>query len=91
MALVKTQFSKVANLKPPPSPALATRQLFHAECGADSVATVVANGYFNDVRGELKVGDRIQVVAAAETAYRVLKVLTVPVAGDVTTAALAFS
>ena len=55
------------------------------------VATVVAAGYFNGVRGELKVGDRIQIVAATETAYRVVKVLTVPVAGDVTTAAVAFS
>ena len=43
------------------------------------------------MRGELKVGDRIQIVAATETAYRMLKVLTVPATGDVTTAALAFS
>lgn len=90
MALDKNQFSKIANLKPPVGQ-LASRQLFHAECGADAVAAVVTAGYFNAVRGELKVGDRIQIVAATEAQFRVLKVLTVPVAGDVTTAALAFS
>lgn len=90
MALVASQFSKIANLKPPVGQ-LATRQLFHAECGADAVAAVVTNGYFNGVRGELKLGDRIQIVAANETAFRVLKVTAVPATGDVTTAALAFS
>lgn len=91
MALDKTQFSKIGNVKPPVDK-MATRQIFHAECGADAVAAVVTAGYFNPVREQLLVGDRIHVVAAAETAFRVLKVTAVPVgSGNVVATALAFS
>lgn len=90
MALDANQLTKIDNLRSVAG-AAESRQLFHYEAGGDAVATVVAAGYFNGVRGILNVGDRIHVVAATETAFRVLKVTAVPATGDVTTAALAFS
>lgn len=90
MALVTSQFSKVQNLNPAAGQSV-QRQLFWCEAGADSVATVVAAGYFNSVRNLLRVGDRIHVVAATNTAKRELHVATVPATGNVTTVALAYS
>ena len=90
MALVLNQLSKVDNLRPVAG-ATGSKQLWHYEAGADSVATVVAAGYFNNARGQLRVGDRIDVVAADGAAFRVLRVATVPATGNVTTSALAFS
>lgn len=90
MALNADQLSKIANLKPASGSAKQTRSRFHYEAGADAIAAVVAAGYFNGVRGELAVGDRIDVVCNNEADFRVLKVTAVPEgAGNVTTAALA--
>lgn len=90
MALNKTQLSKVGNLNSIAG-ATGSKQLWHYDAGADSVATSVAAGYFNDVRGYLKVGDRIDLVAATQTAFRVLTVTAVPASGNITVAAAAFS
>lgn len=91
MALNKTQLSKAANLNSIDG-APRSRQLWHYNGGADAVATVVAAGYFNDVRGFLNVGDLILTVAATNAAFRALTVTAVPAAGgNVTVAAAAFS
>ena len=90
MALVQSQLSKVANLHSVAG-APVSRQMWHYNAGANSVATVVANGYFNDVRGYLKVGDVVMVVAANSAAFRVLTLATVPETGNVTVTAAAFS
>lgn len=90
MALNKTQLSKVANLHSVAG-AAQNRQLWHYDAGADSVATTVAAGYFNDVRGFLKLGDVIHTVAATSAAFRVLTVTAVPATGNVTVSAAAFS
>jgi len=90
MALNKTQLSKVANLNAVAG-AAGTKQLWHYDAAADSVATAVAAGYFNTARGFLKVGDVIHLVAAAQTAFRVLTVTAVPASGNITVAAAAFS
>lgn len=90
MALNKNQLSKVSNLNSVTG-AAASRQIWHYDAGADSVATAVAAGYFNDVRGYLFVGDVIHLVAATGTAFRVLTVTAAPKSGNVTVAAAAFS
>ncbi|MBU1522126.1 MAG: hypothetical protein KJ728_11975 [Alphaproteobacteria bacterium] len=90
MALNKNQLSKVANLHSVTG-AAASRQQWHYDATADSVATVVAAGYFNDVRGYLMIGDVINVVAATSAAFRVLTVTAVPKTGNVTVSAAAFS
>lgn len=90
MALNANQLTKVDNLRSVAG-AAESRQLFWYEADDDAVATVVAAGYFNGVRGILNVGDRILVVAANGAAFRVLRVTAVPATGNVTTAALAFS
>jgi hypothetical protein len=90
MALNKTQLSKVANLNSVAGGS-GSKQMWHSDGGADAVATVIAAGYFNDVRGFLKVGDRIDAIAAAGAAFRVLTVTVVPASGNVTVAAAAFS
>ena len=90
MAFLETQLSKLGELKPAPSTNNG-RQRWHYEATADAVATVVAAGYFNDVRDVLKVGDRIDVVAASGAAFRVLTVTAAPATGNVTVTALAFS
>lgn len=90
MALNKTQLSKVANLNPIAG-AAGSKQMWHYDAGADAVNSVTTAGYFNDVRGYLRVGDRIDLVAAAGAAFRVLKVTAVPKAENVTVAAYAFS
>lgn len=48
----------------------------------DPAATVEAAGYFNGVRAQLTVGDTILASCSAST--KVLRVLTVPAAGNVT-------
>ncbi|MFC5374723.1 hypothetical protein ACFPIF_19360 [Brevundimonas faecalis] len=90
MALNKTQLSKVANLNSVAGGS-GSKQFWHYDAGADSVATATGAGYFNDVRGFLKVGDRIDLVAATQTAFRVLTVTAVPASGNITVAASAFS
>lgn len=90
MALNKTQLSKVGNLNSVAGGS-GSKQMWHYDAGADTVATVVAGGYFDGVRGFLKVGDRIDLVAAGQTAFRVLTVTAVPASGNVTVAAAAFS
>ncbi len=90
MALNKDQLSKVANLHSVAG-AAGSRQMWHYDAGADTVATTVAAGYFNDVRGFLLVGDRIDVVAAASAAFRVLTVTAAPKTGNVTVSAAAFA
>lgn len=90
MALNKNQLSKVSNLNSVTG-AAASRQIWHYDAGADSVATAVGAGYFNDVRGYLFAGDVIHLVAAGGTAFRVLTVTAVPKTGNVTVAAAAFS
>ncbi len=90
MALNKTQLSKVANLHSVAG-ASGSRQMWHYDAGADSVATSVAAGYFDDVRGFLLVGDVIHLVAANSAAFRVLTVTAVPKTGNVTVSAAAFS
>lgn len=90
MALNKNQLSKVGNLHSVTG-AAASRQLWHYDATADSVATVVAAGYFNDVRDFLMVGDVIHVVAATSAAFRVLTATAVPKTGNVTVTAAAFS
>lgn len=90
MALVKDQLSKTGNLNAV-SGAPRSRQLWHYNGGADAVATVVAAGYFNDVRGFLNVGDLILLVAAGNAAFRALTVTAVPASGNVTVAAAAFA
>ncbi|GEM_PF-1080871 len=90
MALNKTQLSKVANLNSVAG-ASGSKQMWHYEAGADAVTAVTAAGYFNDVRGYLTVGDRIDVVAASGAAFRVLTVTAAPKSGNVTTSAAAFS
>ncbi|MFN4296987.1 MAG: hypothetical protein ACK4FB_09095 [Brevundimonas sp.] len=90
MALNADQLSKPANLKPASGSAKQTRSLFWYEAGADAIAAVVTAGYFNGVRAQLAVGDRIQVVCNNEADFRVLKVTAVPIGtANVTTAALA--
>lgn len=90
MALNKNQLSKVSNLNSVTG-AAASRQIWHYDAGADSVATAVAAGYFNDVRGYLFAGDVIHLVAAGGTAFRVLTVTASPKSGNVTVSAAAFS
>lgn len=90
MALNKNQLSKVSNLNSVTG-AAGSRQIWHYDAGADAVATVVAAGYFNDVRGFLFVGDRIDVVAANGAAFRVLTVTAAPKTGNVTVTAAAFA
>lgn len=90
MALNKNQLSKVSNLNSVTG-AAASRQIWHYDAGADSVATAVAAGYFNDVRGYLFAGDVIHLVAASGTAFRVLTVTAAPKSGNVTVSAAAFS
>lgn len=93
MAYAETNLSKLSNAKPPAG-VQHDRQIWHFEAGADSVATVVTNGYFNEARDLLKVGDRIHLIAANEAAFRVLKVTAAPASpatGNVVTSALAFS
>lgn len=90
MAFNKNQLSKIANLSPLAGGAV-TGQVYHYNAGADAVTTVVAAGYFNEVRGLLSPGDLIHTVAATNAAFRVIRVATVPKTGDVTVAALAFS
>lgn len=90
MALNKTQLSKVANLHSVAG-GTGSRQLWHYDAGADTVAAAVAAGYFNDVRGFLLVGDVIHVVAAASAAFRVLTVTAAPKTGNVTVTAAAFA
>jgi hypothetical protein len=90
MALNKNQLSKVGNLNSVTG-AATSRQIWHYDAGADSVATAVAAGYFNDVRGFLFVGDRIDLVAADGAAFRVLRVTAVPKTGNVTVSAAAFA
>lgn len=93
MAFAETNLSKISNAKPPAGTNL-ERQIWHFEAGADAVATVVTAGYFNEARDLLQVGDRIHVVAATESAFRVLKVTAAPkspATGNVTVSALAFS
>lgn len=90
MALNKTQLSKISNMNAVAG-AATTKQLWHYNAGADSVATAVAAGYFNDVRGFLKVGDVIHLIAATNAAFRVLTVTAVPATGNVTVSAAAFS
>lgn len=90
MALSKTQLSKVSNLNSVAGGS-GSKQLWHYNAGADSVATAVAAGYFNDVRSFLKVGDVIHLVAAAQAAFRVLTVTAVPASGNITVTAAAFS
>jgi hypothetical protein len=55
---------------------------------ADAVATVIADGYFNNARDKLRVNDVIDAMCVANgVGDRVsLKVLTVPASGNVTTA-----
>lgn len=84
MAFAQTGLTKLGNKT-------GAKQHWDYNAGADTVATVTAAGYFNDVRGMLRVGDRIDLTAAADTAFRVLSVTAVPSTGDVTVAALAFS
>lgn len=91
MALNKAQLSKVANLHAVSPSSTGNRQLWHYDAGADSVATSVAGGYFNDVRGFLMVGDVIHLVAAASAAFRVLTVTAAPKTGNVTVSAAAFA
>lgn len=90
MALNKNQLSKVSNLNSVTG-AAASRQIWHYDAGADSVATAVGAGYFNDARGYLFAGDVIHLVAAGGTAFRVLTVTAAPKSGNVTVAAAAFS
>ena len=90
MALNTDTLTKVANLHSVTGAAL-SRQMWHYDAEADSVATVVAAGYFNGVRGFLQPGDVIHVIAAASAAFRVLTVATVPKTGNVTVTAAAFS
>ena len=90
MALNKNQLSKVSNLNSVTG-AAASRQIWHYDAGADSVATAVAAGYFIDVLGYLFVGDVIHLVAAGGAAFRVLTITASPKSGNVTVAAAAFS
>lgn len=90
MALNKNQLSKVSNLNSVTG-AAASRQIWHYDAGADSVATAVAAGYFNDVRGYLFAGDVIHLVAAGGAAFRVLTVTASPKSGNVTVSAAAFN
>lgn len=90
MALNKTQLSKVANLNSVAGGS-GSKQLWHYDAGADAVAAVTTAGYFNGVRGFLKVGDVVHLVAANSAAFRVLTVTAVPKSGDVTVGAGAFA
>lgn len=90
MALNKTQLSKVANLNSVAGGS-GSKQLWHYDAGADTVVTATTAGYFNGVRGFLKAGDAMHLVAAAGAAFRVLTVTAVPKTGDVTVAPAAFS
>lgn len=84
MAFAKTGLTKLGNIT-------GVKQHWNYNAGADAVATAVAAGYFNDVRGMLRVGDRIDLLAASNAAFRVLTVATVPATGNVTVTAAAFS
>lgn len=89
MAYSELQLSKLGNVKPATG-RRNDRQIWHYEAGADNLAAVVTNGYFNSARGLLEVGDRIHLVCNNEADFRVLKVTAVPkITGNVTTAALA--
>jgi hypothetical protein len=62
---------------------------FYKYASPDAAATIVAAGYFNNVRDKLKVGDIIEAVALAggATADRLdLVVTAVPATGNVTVA-----
>jgi hypothetical protein len=52
----------------------------------DTLAQIAAAGYFNDFRGSLQVGDRIDVVAVATPATDSYVVTAVPASGAVTVA-----
>lgn len=62
---------------------------FYKYASADAAATIVAAGYFNNVRDKLKVGDIIEAVALAGTASAdrlELVVTAAPATGNVTVA-----
>jgi len=84
MALVAAQFSRTALLN---SPAIGQfdRSFLHYEAAADTLADVVAAGYFNGIRRLLRVGDRILVVGRNILDIAFVAVLTVPLTGDITT------
>jgi hypothetical protein len=56
--------------------------------GVDAMATIIAAGYFNDVRDKLKVNDHISfmAVAAGTGNYGEATVTAVPATGNVTVA-----
>jgi hypothetical protein len=59
-----------------------------AYASADAAATIVAAGYFNGARDQLKVNDTIDVMAVQGGTgdWLLLKATAVPASGDVTTA-----
>lgn len=87
MALNLDQLNKVANLYPVAG-AAESRQTWHYEAGADTVAAVAAAGYFNGARSLLNVGDKILVFGSGATVAGLLNVTAVPATGNVTTALL---
>lgn len=80
MAFAENNLSKLGNLK-------RVKQHWDYNAGADAVAAVTTAGYFNDARGFLKEGDRIDIRAASNAQFRVLTVTAVPTAGNVTVVA----
>lgn len=62
---------------------------FYKYASTDALATILAAGYFNDVRDKLKVNDVVDVVASADSTGDLVsvKVTAAPTSGDVTVAA----
>lgn len=59
--------------------------LWHYASGAETLATITATGYFNDVKTLMNIGDVVIINASDNTAIKKINITT----SDVTTAALA--
>lgn len=63
---------------------------YYTYATTDALATVIADGYFNDARAKLKAGDVIHALcnhaAASAPDYAVIRVVSAPTSGNVTVA-----
>lgn len=63
---------------------------FYSYASPDALATIIAAGYFNNIRDKLAVNDQIWIVAAAgaTAVTAIVKVTAAPASGNVTVAVL---
>ena len=86
MALIKRQLVQYASV--PHTSDVGPVTFYVYVHGVDTMATIIAAGYFNDVRDKLRVNDHIQLMAVAATTgnYGEVTVTAVPASGNVTVA-----